>query len=581
MNMSWIQKILCLFNIRQKLAIILLILLGVGSALLDTISTYIILPFVYAIIDQEKITSGTMEKVYLRLNCSSNTDFSIKLAIIIALLYLFTAAYKVMQAVITARFRNSTRHSLAVKTFDKTIYAPYKEITHINSSEVQRIISSDINRVNAVVVQLMSVMTSILTSASLIAVLWTLNKQITIFAGALIIVVIFLINKPVSTRVKKIGKKITNSNTNMVKITQQYFGGYKTIIACGRQEAVERSFISESIDNSQAYLQASTLEAIPLNLSQGIIMAAIFVYMAVITLHGANLTTMLPTLATFALAAMKLLPLVGRISSAFVAIKVDVPAIDSVYDFLYVRKMDRNVFLDNPDIPKECSERTLVREGIFVEDVSFAFDDSDQDLFKNVSLSIPLNSTVGFIGPTGAGKTTLVDLIVGLYEPKRGIIRVGDINIHQSRKWWASQIGYISQHIYLMDDTIRANIVYGYDDGKNDDQIWECLKDACIDDYIKSLPDGLDTLCGENGVRFSGGQQQRLGIARALYSNPSVLVFDEATSALDTETEASIVQSINNLSGKKTMIIIAHRLSTIENCDHVYKIDAGSVVRVR
>lgn len=575
MTLKYLKKMFALFERKQRLMVVFMIVMGVGSAILDTASTYVILPFVYAIMDMNGLKQGMMEKVYILLQCNSNNDFIVKFAFIIALIYVTTALYKVIEAFITAKFRNSTRHSISMKILNNTVYAPYAKLVHINSAEVQRIVSSDINRVNASVVQMMSIITSILTSLSLIAVLWFLDKGITVFAGTLIVIVILVINRPISARVKKIGNTITSTHTGMVKSVQQFFGGYKTIISCGRQKSVIDEFENQSVKNSRAYLLASTLEAIPLNMSQGIIMASVFIYMAVITIMGKNLSEMLPVLATFALAAMKLLPLVGKVSSALVAVKIDLPAVDSVYDYISEKK---GVHISNM-LNQQIADNQI-EDGIYVENLSFAFEDSSDYLLENVSLEIPKYKSVAFIGPTGAGKTTLADIIVGLHSPVKGVVRAGQINIHKNIDWWRTKIGYISQHIYLMDDTIRKNIVFGYEK-MDEKRIWECLKEACIDDYIRSLPDGLDTICGENGVRFSGGQQQRIGIARALYANPEVLVFDEATSALDAETEASIVQSIDNLAGKKTMIIIAHRLSTIENCDLVYKVNQGKVTRIR
>jgi len=570
--MEWIKSIITLFNKKQRFTVVILILLGIGTAFLDTLSSYIILPFIYAVIDQGSINNGSMRTLYDVMGCSSNDEFVIRLALVIAGLYFFVAVYKIFQAFLTAQFRNSTRHFLARQVFSKTIYSSYEEITHINSAEIQRLISSDINRVNAIVVQLINIITALLTSFSLIGVLWFLDKRITIFAGTVIILVIFLINRPITSRVKKIGNVITETNTKMVKIIQQFFGGYKTIIACGRQGSIDRKFLKESYKNSNAYLKASTLEAIPMHLSQGLIMSAIFIYMAVVALYGGSLTAMLPTLATFALAAMKLIPLVGRVSSSFVAVKVDIPAINSVKSF-----MDSNVGYDVNRTDNLVEERVALNKEIVLQNVSFAFNNAEAELFKNVSICIPANTSVAFIGPTGAGKTTLADIIIGLYKPQKGKVLADGKDIYNNRKWWASQIGYITQRIYLIDDTIRANVAYECDDDPDDEKIWKCLKDACIDDYVRSLPDGLDTICGENGVRFSGGQQQRLGIARALYTNPSVLVFDEATSALDVDTESEIVQSIQNLSGKKTLIIIAHRLSTIESCELKYRIDEKGV----
>ena len=197
-----------------------------------------------------------------------------------------------------------------------------------------------------------------------------------------------------------------------------------------------------------------------------------------------------------------------------------------------------------------------------------------------MNLEIIKNQSVALIGPSGAGKTTLVDILLGVLKPTQGIIRVDGIDIEDNSTGWREKLGYIPQSIYLMDDTIRGNILYG-NEAFNDERLWQVLEEAQLKDFVLSLENGLDTVIGENGVRLSGGQRQRIGIARALYSNPDILVLDEATSALDSETEEAVMDAINRLSGSKTLIIIAHRLSTIENCDVIYEVKDKRVTRVK
>ena len=223
-----------------------------------------------------------------------------------------------------------------------------------------------------------------------------------------------------------------------------------------------------------------------------------------------------------------------------------------------------------------------LNEGIELSHIAFRYEDAQETLYDDLSLTIPARKSVAFVGTTGSGKTTLADIILGLHRPTAGKVLADGTDIAEQPEWWSSLLGYIPQFVYLCDDTIRANVAFGEERENIDDEwVWNCLEKAQLKEFVEGLPEGLDTVTGENGVRLSGGQRQRIGIARALYNRPQFLVMDEATSSLDGETEAAIVQAINRLSGDITILIIAHRLSTIENCDIVYRIEKGKATRER
>ena len=224
---------------------------------------------------------------------------------------------------------------------------------------------------------------------------------------------------------------------------------------------------------------------------------------------------------------------------------------------------------------EENYKKVNLEKEIKVEDMTFHYPDTEDAVLAHVNVTIPKNKSVAFIGPSGAGKTTMVDLILGVLKPQAGKITVDGMDIKESYRGWHDKIGYIPQTIYMLDDTIRNNIAFGKTEGIDDADIWAALKQAQLDEFVKSLDEGLDTMIGEAGVRLSGGQRQRIGIARALYRRPEVLVLDEATSALDTETEAAVMEAIDSLQGEMTMLIIAHRLSTIKNCDMVYQVEGA------
>ena len=223
-----------------------------------------------------------------------------------------------------------------------------------------------------------------------------------------------------------------------------------------------------------------------------------------------------------------------------------------------------------------------MKKEIVLEDIVYHYPNSDVRIFDHARMEVPVGKSVGIVGTSGAGKTTIVDIMLGLLQISEGSILADGVEVRDHYESWLKNIGYIPQNIFMVDSTIRKNVAFGCADEEIDDEkVWEALKKASLDEFVRSLPQGLDTGIGERGIRISGGQRQRIGIARALYEDPEVLVLDEATSALDNDTEAAIMESINSLHGHKTLVIIAHRLQTIEKCDIVYRVENGQIVRER
>lgn len=256
------------------------------------------------------------------------------------------------------------------------------------------------------------------------------------------------------------------------------------------------------------------------------------------------------------------------------------PCLDFLYENLDMNKLAIAGSKTNKDT-WDAKPLTLTKE-IRMERIEYAYPNTDKDIFSGADMVIPRGKSVGIMGTSGAGKSTIVDILLGLLTVRKGSITCDGRDIFDNYPSWLAMIGYIPQSIYLVDEPIRNNIAFGIaDSGISDDRIWEVLEEAQLKDFVKSLPQGLDTAIGDRGVRLSGGQRQRIGIARALYHNPEILVFDEATSALDNETEKVLMEAINGFHGRKTMIIIAHRLNTIEQCDMIYKVENGKIVETK
>jgi len=288
---------------------------------------------------------------------------------------------------------------------------------------------------------------------------------------------------------------------------------------------------------------------------------------------GKPLDALLPTIGLFAAAAFRLLPSVNRVIGAVQGVRFSLPVVETMYS---------EICLADKTVPIVSKKSLLTfKKEITLENLSFKYPIATTEVLKNISLSIPFGASVGFIGSSGAGKSTLVDVILGLLSTSNGAVKIDGVDIQNNVRGWQDQIGYVPQTIFLTDDTLRRNIAFGLSNQQiNEEAVWHALQHAQLDQFVKNLPEGLDTKVGERGVRLSGGQRQRIGIARALYHDPTVLVLDEATSSLDNVIEHDVMEAVNALHGNKTIIIVAHRLSTVEHCDHLYQLEHGEIHEV-
>ncbi|MBR3628676.1 MAG: ABC transporter ATP-binding protein, partial [Elusimicrobia bacterium] len=407
-----------------------------------------------------------------------------------------------------------------------------------------------------------------------IGFLFYINKIVTTVLVILFICIFIGIFKGLKPKLKIFAKNNQKYYGGMIKWIQQSLGAIKDIKVLQK----EQFFINKYYDSSVKYTSAQKyfhfLEQFPKLLIESFVVSVILSVIMFLLYKGIDASTIIIQMAVFAMAAFRLMPSMNRMQIALSALMYYTPSLNVVYRDL------KNTRVVNYLEPEE--NRTLnMEKDICINNISYKYPNTEKYIFKNISFNIKKGTSIGFVGVTGAGKTTIVDVILGLLNPTEGSITIDGMNVHKNKKAWFSKIGYVPQIIYLTDDTIKNNILFYDDENVDEEQLNMVIEQAQLKDFIDSLPNGLETIVGERGIRLSGGQRQRIGIARALYKKPELLVLDEATSALDNETEKAVMQAIEHLYGKITMLVIAHRLTTIEKCDIIYKIDKGSLTTFR
>ncbi len=381
----------------------------------------------------------------------------------------------------------------------------------------------------------------------------------------------------------KAGQDNQEYYSGLYKWIEQSVMGIKEIKIANK----ENYFINEYAKCGAGYVNSvqkyNIFNATPRLLIETVCIGGMVGYFVIIILRGAEVTDLLPQLSALAMAAMRLLPSVNRINNYQTSISYFEPFFMDVSDHLQEEIHDERISYDAEKyLQKKQVDKLQIQKEICLKDITYRYPNSDVLIFNHADMVIPIGSSVGIVGTSGAGKTTIVDILLGLLEIENGHILADGVEVRDHYESWLKNIGYIPQTIFMIDASIRKNVAFGYPEEEiDDDKVWRALKEAQLDEFVRGLPEGLDTSIGERGIRISGGQRQRIGIARALFEDPEVLVLDEATSALDNETEEAIMESINRLHGRKTLIIIAHRLQTIEKCDMVYRVEHGTVTRER
>lgn len=569
-----LKKLNLLLDKKQKKTMAGLTVLMVIGAALQTAGVGMILPVVSIVMDKEAMQKeGLLREVYLLFGGGSETRFTILVMLALILVFIIKNAFLYFQQKATLAFVYTNQFRTSERMMKNYLRRGYEFYLNADTAVVQRSITSDVNNMYALILALLTLMSDGIVFVFLVTFCFLQDPMMTVLIAGVLLLLLVLIKKVLKPILHKAGEDNQNYYSGLFKWISQTVQGIKEVkISCK-----EQYFVSEYVKCGKGYVDAvqkySLFNQVPKLLIETICVICMIGYMMFMILTGVNSEEMLTTLTAFAAAALVLLPCVNRVNNQINNISYFEPFFmgvsDNLQDEISGAKVDMSYATD-------VDEKLPITRQIELKDIVYAYPNTEKLIFNQADLTIPVGASVGIVGTSGAGKSTVVDILLGLLEVRSGQILADGQDVKENYRAWLKNIGYIPQMIFMLDDTIRKNVAFGVPEDKIDeDRLWEVLKEAQLDEFIKTLPEGLDTGIGERGIRLSGGQRQRIGIARALYNNPEVLILDEATSALDNDTEAAIMESINRLHGKKTLIIIAHRLQTIEKCDMVYRVENG------
>jgi len=566
-----------IFTKDQKIKFCLLLLVIIFTTFLELLGVTAIMPLVNVMMSPEVITrTDYLNWLYVHMRFSNANVFLAFLAGCLIVIYIAKNLFVSIMYQLQYRFTFSSQRKLAYRLMDCYMREPYYFHLSHNSADLIRSINTDIVMMFQGVLSMLQLIAEVMVCIVLGVYLLIRDKSITVGVCGFMILFLWVFARKFKVYLARIGEEDRAYSAGIIKWLQQSFGGMKETKILGREKFFLNKFDNEYRNWADREKIYRYLQVAPRPVMEAVCITAIMFVIILKLLNGTNSTYFITTISVFAIAAFRLLPSFNRITNYMSVIMFNLPAFEAVYkDLKEIEKVERKelVCTENPDV--------LSLEGsILLCGLSFKYPTGEDYVLEEINMKILKNQSVAFIGPSGAGKTTLADLILGALEPTSGNIMIDDKDAFEHLAAWQKNVGYIPQSIYLMDDTIKNNIIYGAEDGGDDEKIWQAVEKAQLRDFVLSLKDGLDTNIGEGGVRLSGGQRQRIGIARALYNNPEVLVLDEATSALDTDTETAVMEAIDSLAGSKTLIIIAHRLTTIRNCDVVYEVKDKTIHEV-
>lgn len=562
------KKLFFLLSRSDKRFLVILLLFSIFISLMETIGIALIMPFISISSDFSIIHSNDYYSAFYRyFQFSSEINFVLFFGVSLILFYFFRSIINLFYFYMLARFSKGRYHLLAYRLFQNYLGRSYRNFTTENSSNLSKTIINEAHNLTMLVSALLFMISEAFVILFIYALMLYLNWKITLLITFVLGLSALLLMKTVSKKIKEEGSKRESYQRIFYEIINKTLSDFKMIKLKSNNDDVLENFSSTSWGYAKSNIANETIGHIPRLFLEALgFIVVVFIVISLVYTHQTDISASIALISMFILGLYRLMPSVNRILSSYNQILFYYRSLEVVHSNLIY------------EVESLGEEKITFMKELKLKDVSFAYKKNKQVL-QDINLSILKGSKVAFVGESGSGKSTLVDVIMGLYRPKEGEIYIDNVLLDDSNvKSWRKSIGYIPQMIYLFDGSVAENIVFGTE--VDEDRVKKVLDHANILDFLEKNHKGIHTQVGENGINLSGGQKQRIAIARALYSDPEILVLDEATSALDNETEKKIMDEIHTIVKNKTLIVIAHRLSTIQGFDVVYHLKNGSIEQV-
>lgn len=572
------NKLNFILSRKQKQYAILVLIMAILAALLEMLGVAVIIPILDMMLDMEAVKSKWFIEPFvdvLNLNTNGKIVWFVCLGVIG--IYFLKNIYFAFYNWVSMKYAYKVRRELSIRVLQAYMRQGYIFFVEHNTSRLLQGIEGDIDSVYSILNSILSIAMKAMTIICIGIFILFQSKEMALFLCVLAVACFLFIQLVYRRAMQKNGILRRNLMFEKGKTSIEAIQGNKEILVMHKQDYFVKLYEKILAKLYRVCVKVDLGTICPSYIIEMICIGGVMLAVAAKMSNVEDSYSLLNQLSTIAVGAFRILPALGAVTSSINSITMNTSQLSAAYETLSgVKELEK----EEAEKKKAASKYKGIKfeNELIVKDVDYGYPNTDRLVVEKANIVLKRGQSIAFVGPSGAGKTTLSDIVLSLLKPESGKIVMDGINIEELGEEWSRIIGYVPQAVYIVDDTIKHNVAFGEDvDLISESDVWEALKIAQLDEFVRELPEGIDTVVGERGVRFSGGQRQRLAIARALYRNPEILVLDEATAALDNETEAEVMRAIEALQGYKTMIIVAHRLTTIRKCDEIYEVKDGKV----
>ena len=558
----------------QMIGMFIIILIG---SFLELLGVSAMMPFVQALLSPNELVQKSYIQFFMKLfGVYDNRSLLIMVGIGIVIIYIIKNIYLAISSYLQVTYSHNTKRQLAVLMLKSFMDRPYSFFVENGSGVILRGVSDDMLGVYNIIFNLFKM--GVEGFVVIVIAIYLIITDPILASGVLIIgllcmaIIVFGVKKMLT----RMSIAFRDASVELGKYVMQISGGIKDIIVFNRRQMFIDGYNKEYEKANVAGIRYEFSGLVPERIIEAGCISGMIIMVLIRLYMGVSAEEFVPKMAVFAMSAFRILPSISRLTGNIGTLIYGRPMLEATYENYMIAKEYTQRKQELVVNEEDTEDRSFERE-IVIKDIDWQYPKGKSKVLDHINLTIRKGEAIGIVGESGSGKSTLADILLRLYEPQNGEITMDGIDVSSIPNTWTRVLTYVPQSVFLMDDTIRANVVFG-SECSGDNEVWEALRKASLDVFVRELPDGLDTVVGERGVKFSGGQRQRIAIARALYVDPQIMILDEATSALDNETEEAVMEAIDSLAGTMTLIIIAHRVTTLRNCDHIYEITGGVAV---